>query len=85
MSAIGTAPAWPDWQDEDAYAYCAQLTGVSWAWEFLRRNPGFQRDLALASHRIESSRSKHVAVISLAAGAVDLSVWGLIFCKLKRE
>ena len=30
--------------DEDAYAYCSALTRDQWAWEFLRRNPDYQRD-----------------------------------------
>ncbi|HMA12214.1 MAG TPA: DUF6499 domain-containing protein [Steroidobacteraceae bacterium] len=28
----------------DGYAYCAALTRDKWAWEFLRRNPDYQRD-----------------------------------------
>jgi hypothetical protein len=28
----------------DAYACCAPLTRDQWAWEFLRRNPDYQRD-----------------------------------------
>ena len=28
----------------DDYAYCAVLTRDQWAWEFLRRNPDYQRD-----------------------------------------
>jgi hypothetical protein len=28
----------------DAYAHCATLTRDQWAWEFLRRNPDYQRD-----------------------------------------
>lgn len=28
----------------DAYSYCASLTRDQWAWEFLRRNPDYQRD-----------------------------------------
>ena len=30
--------------DDDAYAYCSALTRDQWAWEFLRRNPDYQRD-----------------------------------------
>jgi len=30
--------------DADAYAYCAALTRDQWAWEFLRRNPGYRSD-----------------------------------------
>jgi hypothetical protein len=29
---------------QDAYATCAMLTRDQWAWEFLRRNPDYQRD-----------------------------------------
>lgn len=29
---------------DDAYAHCATLTRDQWAWEFLRRNPGYQAD-----------------------------------------
>ena len=30
--------------DADTYAYCSALTRDQWAWEFLRRNPDYQRD-----------------------------------------
>lgn len=30
--------------DADPYAYCETLTRDQWAWEFLRRNPAYQRD-----------------------------------------
>ena len=30
--------------NDDAYAYCSALTRDQWAWEFLRRNPDYQRD-----------------------------------------
>ncbi len=33
-----------DWQDEDHYAALAAHDGAAWAWEFLRRNPGYQRE-----------------------------------------
>ena len=29
---------------DDAYAWCASLTRDQWAWEFLRRHPGYQAD-----------------------------------------
>ena len=34
----------PDWKDPLAYAFCERLTSAQWAWEFLRRNPGYQRE-----------------------------------------
>jgi hypothetical protein len=33
-----------DWRPPDDYAYCDSLTRDQWAWEFLRRNPDYQRD-----------------------------------------
>jgi len=33
-----------DWKEIKAYAFCEQLTSAQWAWEFLRRNPGYQQE-----------------------------------------
>ncbi|WP_353642639.1 DUF6499 domain-containing protein [Mesorhizobium sp. WSM2239] len=35
---------WPDWRHRSAYDYASRLPRTAWAWEFLRRNPQFQRD-----------------------------------------
>lgn len=35
----------PDWRRPETYAYTQSLTRVDWAWEFLRRNPVFRRDV----------------------------------------
>jgi len=32
-----------NWRDPEAYAFCDALTSAQWAWEFLRRNPEYQR------------------------------------------
>lgn len=37
----------PDWRPPDSYAFTATLTREQWAWEFLRRNPGYRRDWAV--------------------------------------
>ena len=34
----------PDWRNADDYRFCDQLSAGQWAWEFLRRNPGYQSD-----------------------------------------
>lgn len=34
----------PDWQNENDYAYTANLDEVGWAWEFLRRNEDYKDD-----------------------------------------
>lgn len=33
-----------DWTDPAAYAFTAGLDAAQWAWEFLRRNPDYQRE-----------------------------------------
>lgn len=67
----------PHWWDERSYDYTAQLTLRGWAWELLRRNPAFQRDLLAALRQANNlSRGASVAVI---ASAGDLSRWGVLF------
>lgn len=36
----------PNWRDPDDYAFAADLSREQWAWEFLRRNPGYRREWA---------------------------------------
>ncbi|MER8733262.1 DUF6499 domain-containing protein [Mesorhizobium sp. M0027] len=67
------------------YGYVERLTSRGWAWEFLRRNPDFQKDLANALRGAERTNAPSVDIISLASNTVDLSRWGLLFCKLKRN
>lgn len=76
---------WPNWQDGRAYDFSTHLTNCGWAWEFLRRNPAFQKDLATTLHSVVFSRSRLADVICLSADAGDLSRWGLSFCKLDRK
>ena len=66
-----------DWRDERAYDYTAALTPREWAWEFLRRNPAFQRDLVAARQQAESW--SHQPLLDVVASAGDLSRWGVLF------
>ena len=34
----------PNWREPDDYAFAADLGREQWAWEFLRRNPGYRRE-----------------------------------------
>ena len=34
----------PDWQNPDAYRFTESLSREQWAWEFLRRNPEYQKE-----------------------------------------
>ncbi|MER9643350.1 DUF6499 domain-containing protein [Mesorhizobium sp. M0239] len=85
MDEIIPGPAWPDRQDDDDYGYVERLTSRGWAWEFLRRNPDFQKDLANALLGAERTNPRSVDIISLPSNTVDLSRWGLLFCKLERN
>lgn len=38
----------PDWRVAEDYAFTASLSLEQWAWEFLRRNPQYQRDYQLS-------------------------------------
>lgn len=85
MDEILPGPAWPDRQDDGDYRYVERLTSRGWAWEFLRRNPDFQKDLANALLGAERTNARSVDIISLPSNTVDLSRWGLLFCKLERN
>ena len=40
-------PDWlPDWRNAGAYPAPSELNLTSWAWQFLRRNPEYQNDVA---------------------------------------
>ncbi|MER8606970.1 DUF6499 domain-containing protein [Mesorhizobium sp. M1233] len=84
MDETRPGPAWPDRQDDGAYRYVEQLTRGG-AWEFLRRNLDFQKDLANALRGAERTNARSVDIISLPSNTVDLSRWGLLFCKLERN
>lgn len=66
-----------DWRDERSYDYTAGLTLREWAWEFLRRNPAFQRDLTAARQHCKTWSLQ--PFLDMVASAGDLSRWGVLF------
>ncbi|BCG82790.1 MULTISPECIES: transcriptional regulator domain-containing protein [unclassified Mesorhizobium] len=80
MVMIGNGADWPDWQDEKSYRYTRYLTRRGWAWEFLRRNPAFQRDLRHALEQAEIA--ERCFDIEVVRSSLDLTRWGLLFRKL---
>jgi hypothetical protein len=42
-------PPVPDWRSAAAYTYLTELKPAELAWEFLRRNPDYQRDYRTAA------------------------------------
>lgn len=77
MANAGAAADWPNWRDESSYAYTKSLTRREWAWEFLRRNVEFQRDLSVALEQIEYLEKR--AKRDIVKSPVDLSKWGVMF------
>jgi hypothetical protein len=71
-----------DWQDRWSYDCTAHLTSNGWAWEFLRRNPAFQRDLLAALQ--QANTLSRGALIDVIASTGDLSRWGVLFRRLSR-
>lgn len=66
-----------DWRDERSYDYTAGLTPREWAWEFLRRNPAFQRDVSAASQ--QANTLSYRPFFDVVASAGELSRWGVLF------
>ena len=83
MAVSGGVADWPDWRDWNTYGHTLRLTRRGWAWEFLRRNPAFRRDLMRAlKHARYVERRMDVNVIT---SPFDLTGWGLLFRKLLEE
>ena len=80
MSERSPQTQWPAWQNRDAYEYTIKLTRRGWAWEFLRRNPEFQSDLARALKQARYVEGR--PNIDVIESQVDLTRWGLLFRKL---
>lgn len=66
-----------DWRDERSYDYTTGLTPREWAWEFLRRNPAFRRDVTTASQ--QANTWSHRPFLDVVASGGDLSRWGVLF------
>ncbi|WP_172374623.1 DUF6499 domain-containing protein [Mesorhizobium sp. NZP2234] len=80
MAMIANDADWPNWQDEKSYRYTRHLTRRGWAWEFLRRNPAFQRD---CRHALEHAEfAERWFEVELVRSSLDLTQWGLLFRKL---
>ncbi|WP_436175734.1 transcriptional regulator domain-containing protein [Mesorhizobium sp. LjNodule214] len=65
------------WRDERSYDYTTGLTPREWAWEFLRRNPAFQRDVIAA--RRQANTLSHRPFLDVVTSPGDLSHWGVLF------
>ncbi len=68
---------WPDWRNERSYDYTARLTRHGWAWEFLRRNNEFQRDLGVVLGQAKYLEKN--AQLDVVKSSVALTKWGIMF------
>jgi hypothetical protein len=60
-----------NWRDKASYAYAANLNGLGWAWEFLRRNPRFRQAYA-------QSESPPTNAAEPKSSALALRRWGVL-------
>jgi hypothetical protein len=70
--------------DEDAGAVGIDRAG--WAWEWLRRNPAYRQEAAMAPrvHRTILSRDPEIELLALPPEPVRADRWGLIFLRASR-
>lgn len=66
-----------DGRDERSYDCTTGMTPRERAWEFLRRNPAFQREVTAASQQANSW--SYQPLLDLVASAGDLLRWGVLF------
>mgnify|MGYP000551383960 CR=1 FL=1 len=83
MMSIDPGFGWPDWRATVSYGYTNRLTRRQWAWEFLRRNPTFRRDLADFLQNAEIAfLGESVQIVRSTA---NLSQWCVLFRELRKR
>ena len=72
----------PDWRDRALYEYTVSLSRRGWAWEFLRRNPGFRKASRSLKPSLVSIDSPSTAfkTVSLVEALHPLEDWGVFYC-----
>lgn len=66
----------PDWRRSETYEYTRALPRRGWAWEFLRRNPDYQREPPPLPDRMLQPR---LTVFTLRRERSAEARWGLLF------
>jgi hypothetical protein len=72
-----TGTAWEQCLDD--YAYTRRLDHAGWAWEFLRRNEDYQRDVRInrAGHPVPIKHASSAIVLRLRRRVLAAERWGL--------
>ncbi len=78
-------PAEQQWHRSEVYAYTDTLPRRAWAWEFLRRDPDFQRAWVVAQPMVSTEAPTARPTVLTAIGTLSsLAPWGVIFCRFPR-
>lgn len=78
-SVAPVAAPWPDWRDAEQYRYMVDLDRAGWAWEWLRRSPGY------AHGSVDGPPPDRGGKTQLGSGFLHLATdptalrWGLCF------
>jgi len=69
----------PPWHRLDAYDYTDSLPKRAWAWEFLRRDPLYQREWTGIGPAVSVEHQPHVTVLIANRPLDDLARWACFF------
>ena len=68
----------PDWRDASQYPPVEGTSGTRWAWEFLRRNPDYQRDYSSLPEDIKKCLTKvHPGRVSYGGNECHMTIYPL--------
>jgi hypothetical protein len=80
MSEREPTPEHPDWEIEDQFGYADTLTLPEWGWEFLRRNPAYQRSWESARGDFKvAAQTGATTIIEVTNPCTALLDWGCLY------
>src|SRR6185437_12772442 len=69
-----------DWRDQAHYHYTIEFTDRDWAWEGLRRNPGFRAAWQQSHAHFDCSLTKQdVTIVRAVVADTGLDRWGILY------
>src|SRR5579883_477926 len=72
------------WRRADAYDYTDSLPKRGWGWEFLRRDPEYQREWATLAPAVSVEQRRHLTLLTANRPLDDLAPWGVFFRRSTR-
>lgn len=75
MTGLGSQ----EWADPGTYEHARQYAGRDWAWEFLRRNPGYIADWNLVAGGTGQAPPDIMTMTERFFALEAPAKWGLIF------